>query len=172
MARILEARPGRQAKFALAQRQRPRSSPSSSSRLKVWRITIGDPTKLATGFFAQLQRARHQDEAAPRSYQQGIARGFTKARQRAAHGRTAELKPSGGTRSAAFRKQNIEGCEQIVVGLHGSITPQNSRYMASHARIKCNSCAFRHIRADLELISTGQGGICVKKRTGKHSLNR
>ncbi|MNV90154.1 hypothetical protein D3C71_1845080 [compost metagenome] len=65
---------------------------------------------------AQFQRPGCGDQAAPGAHQQRVARGFPQARQRAAHGRGAEAQAPGGARHAAFRKQRIQGDQQIEVG--------------------------------------------------------
>jgi hypothetical protein len=70
---------------------------------------------------AQRERPGRRDETASGPDQQRIARRRTQSRQRPAHRRRAEPQPLRRARHAAFRKQHIEGDQQIEIGCrHGS----------------------------------------------------
>ncbi len=66
--------------------------------------------------FAKFDGPRCGDEAASGSDQERIAHGLTQTGQRAAHGGRAQSKPPGCLRDAAFRKEHIQGEEQVKIG--------------------------------------------------------
>jgi len=93
---------------------------------------------------AEFERAGSGHEIASSPDQQRIAGGLTQSRQRPTHGRRTEPQTSGRACDAAFRQQDIQGDQQVKIGLqHATSVTELCGEMASNARIKCKRRAFR-----------------------------
>jgi hypothetical protein len=69
------------------------------------------------GAFTQRFGARREHHAPAGAHQQRVARRFTQARERAAHGRWAQAQAARGARHAGLKQQSVQRNQQVQVGL-------------------------------------------------------